>query len=418
MTTVLKALGVGLLVVVAVAFIVLRDTGHRPTGAGMASATSHDHHAAPAGATVDWSRVSDRDLDIAELFVLARRNGVREALDRLEVLASGDTALHSRGHVIAHALGRFGVAQRHGDPGVYAECRELFQAGCYHGVMEAYFASPRAADSSAVAPASLNSLCTRIVRPGAARLVTLECAHGMGHGLVTRYHGDVQRALGGCDHLTQREARAECHDGVFMENAVRATASPDIRVGDAALDAAATGGTHPPLVRRGDLTYPCAAVAASYQGACWKYQPIIIAEAARGDYARTLEVCGRAPSAYRGDCFFGIGKQASGWWSDEAHVARLCERVTGDPRVFCVAGAVDSYLDEMWTADRALAFCRAVASDAKRRCYRTLGSRLAVMRTEYASIQRECARAEPGFESECVDGVAQVWLRATGRSRG
>jgi hypothetical protein len=375
------------------------------------TSAGHGGHHATATPGVDWTRVTDRDLDIAELFVIARRNGVGRALERLEVLAAGDTALRSMGHVIAHGLGRFAVAQRDGDPGVYADCREVFQAGCNHGVMEAYFASMRAAAPDAIAPRALDSLCVRITRPQAARLVSLECAHGMGHGLVARYRGDVHRALGACDHLTQRDARDECHDGVFMENAVRATTSADMRVGDAAVQARAAGREQKPLVSRDDPSYPCGDVAAEYRSSCWKYQPIILVEATRGDPARTVDACGRAPAAFQDECYFGIGKQASGWWEGQDRVAQLCDRVPAAQRTPCIAGAVESYLDEMWTVDRAMAFCSVVSADAKTACYQTIGSRIALMRSEYSVVERECARAEGGFAPECIKGVAQVWLR-------
>ena len=382
-----------------------------PTKAAAAiTPAGHSHHdASPPG--VDWTRVTDRDLDIAELFVIARRSGVGDALKRLETLAASDTALGDMGHVIAHALGRFVVAQRGGDPRAYADCREIFQAGCNHGVMEAYFTSARAAAPSAVSAGALDSLCSRITRPGAAPLVSLECAHGMGHGLLARLEGDVREALAACDHLTHRDARDECHDGVFMENAVRGTTSADMRVGDAAVRAGAAGRALKPLVRRGDLAYPCTEVAEPYKGSCWKYQPVIIVETTRRDDARTFAACGRAPEAFQGDCFFGIGKQGTGWWPDQQHVAQLCARAPTPYRGACIAGAVESYLDEMWTVDRAMGFCVAVAADAKPGCYQAIGSRLALMRTDYSIIERECARSELGFEPACVKGVALVWLR-------
>jgi hypothetical protein len=404
----------GLLVALVVGLVVARRTLDRDDASRAADQMAHaghgGHGAAEAG--VDWTRVTDRDLDIAELFVIARRQGITPALRSLESLASADTALHRMGHVIAHALGRFAVAQRDGDPAVYAGCREVFQAGCNHGVMEGYFASPRAAPATAVAPPALDSLCAKITRPGAARLVSLECAHGMGHGLVVRYQGEVRQALGACDHLTQREARAECHDGVFMENAVRGTTSADMRVGDAAVRAGPASRERQPLVRRDDLSYPCDDIATQYRASCWKYQPIIIVDVVRGDEPRTLEACARAPNTYRGQCYFGVGKQGSGWWEDQRRVAQLCERVPSTHTAACIAGAVESYLDEMWTADRALAFCAVVATEGKAGCYQTIGSRLAIMRTDYPTIQSDCQRAENGFASACAKGVATVWLRS------
>jgi hypothetical protein len=401
----------GVLVALVVGLVAARTALDRRTTLADDAAAMHAGHGTHGGGTaaVDWTRVGDRDLDIAELFIIARANGVGHALDRLQDLAAGDTALRDMGHVIAHGLGRFAVAQRDGDPRVYAECREVFQAGCHHGVMEAYFASARAARPDAVTPGALDSLCATITRPAAARLVALECAHGMGHGLVARYRGDVRRSLAACDHLTSRDARDECHDGVFMENAVRGTTSADMRVGDAAVRARAEGRDQKPLVRNGDLAYPCSDVAEPYRTSCWKYQPVIIVAETRGDAARTIAACGRAPVAFQNVCYFGVGKQGSGWWEDQERVARLCEGTPSAHRSACIAGAVESYLDEMWTVDRAVAFCSVVSPEAASACHETIGSRIAIMRSDYPAIERDCARAGAGFAAACLAGAARVW---------
>ncbi|HEU5184209.1 MAG TPA: hypothetical protein VFU01_06555 [Gemmatimonadaceae bacterium] len=403
---ILTALLIAVVVGIVSAKVALRRNAKAPDLTPAAS--GHGQHHDATSSSIDWTRVTDRDLDVAELFVTARTEGVGPALTKLERHAAGDTALHNMGHIIAHALGRFIVGRRDGDPAVYAECREIFQAGCNHGVMEAYFASARAATPDAVAPRALDSLCDRITRPGAARLVSLECAHGMGHGLIVRYRGDVRAALAACDHLTKTDARRECHDGVFMENAVRATASVDMRVGTAAVEAGATARQQPPLARRGDPSYPCNDIDERYRDACWTYQPIIALEEGAGDQRQLIAVCEDAPPASRDDCFFGIGKQATGWWQDEKRVAHLCESVPAPGDSACVTGAADSYLDEMWTGDRAMTFCGAVAATRKDACYETIGSRVALMRTDAATMERECARVEGDFARSCLRGVERA----------
>ncbi|MDQ4080955.1 MAG: hypothetical protein M3125_09370 [Gemmatimonadota bacterium] len=384
------------------------------TRAASTAARQGGHHGAAADG-VDWTKVSSRDLDIAELFVIAREAGARKALRRLEVLAARDTVIRDVGHTLAHGLGRFAVAQREGDPAVYADCLEIFQAGCHHGVMEAYFASPRAASAEAVTPSSLDTLCRAITRVGAARLVGLECAHGMGHGLLARYHGDVRSALGACDLLTRPDARRECHDGVFMENAIRGTASPDVRVGDDAVQAGDSAHQHElaPLVKRGDLAFPCSTMDERYRSACWTYQPIIIAEGARGDVDVLVRTCDGAPAEFIDECYRGVGKQGSGWWENQERVAQLCERVFAARLGACVAGAVESYLDEMWTVDRAISFCGVVSTSAKRGCYEVIGMRLALMRTDPTVVAQECARSEPAYVAACINAAA-----AGARTRG
>ncbi|MGQ0713836.1 MAG: hypothetical protein ACT4PJ_08890 [Gemmatimonadaceae bacterium] len=404
--SVFAALAVGVLV--GRTALAPRDVSRPWANAGPAAG----HHGEGTG--VDWIGVSSRDLAIAELFVIAQRSGVREALMRLEALAADDTVLRDLGHTLAHGLGRFAVAERAGDPAVYAQCRETFQAGCNHGVMEAYFASARAAGDDAVTPRALDALCATITRPGAARLVALECAHGMGHGLVARFHGDVRSALGACDHLSQSDARRECQDGVFMENAVRGTTSPDVRVGDEVAKPGASEHAHhvTPLVRQADPAYPCNTIDARYGASCWTYQAIIANAVAKGDLEVLVRTCESASEALRTECYRGIGKQGSGWWDDQQRVARLCADVptTGEPA--CVAGAVESYLDEMWTADRAISFCGTVSPNVKPRCYEVLGARLALMHVDPAAVERDCARSDPDYAVTCSRAAVNA------RSRG
>jgi len=94
--------------------------------------------ASSRGAGIDWINLTPRDLDIATVFLTARDGGASKALDRLEALAAHDPLIRSQGHHLAHALGRFVIAQHKNDLSVIAECRPTFEAGCYHGVLEGY----------------------------------------------------------------------------------------------------------------------------------------------------------------------------------------------------------------------------------------------------------------------------------------
>jgi hypothetical protein len=273
---------------------------------------------------------------------------------------------------------------------VYAQCREDFQAGCYHGVLEAYFTSPRAAPASAVEPRALDALCPAIVERGAPRLPSLECAHGMGHGLTARARNDFRAALHGCDALSDGEARAECHDGVFMEIAVQGTEPAGAA-----------------LLRRDDLRYPCDSVAAGYQPSCWKYQPMI-AYLFTEDLARTVRLCDEAPAASTAACYHGVGKQAVGWLTEPPAVAGVCRRTDVPARLgACLAGAAESYIDDSWTADGALALCRAAPEPGKAACYTAIGTRMSLIRPGASQVARDCAGAEPAYVDVCVQGATR-----------
>jgi len=354
---------------------------------------AHGGHGAHSAA-FDWGAATDRDLEVANVFLTARRAGPRAALDTLHAAAARDSNIALMGHMVAHALGRFSVARAHDDPAVFAQCTQEFEAGCWHGVMEGYFASPRAAGAAAVSPKALDALCPSIVPRGPARLPLLECAHGMGHGLTARAKNDFRRALASCDALSAADARGECHDGVFMEIAVRAT-DPRPGTNDAS------------FLRRADPRFPCDSVAAAYQPSCWDYQPIMVDELTH-DVARTAHFCAQAPAASMASCHHGLGKQSTGWFEGEADVLGVCRMGVARYLGACVAGAAESYIDDTWTPGRALGLCRMAPNDAKDACYAMVGARMALIHDGDAALARDCAGAEPEYVDVCRRGARRL----------
>src|SRR5689334_5519570 len=77
------------------------------------------------GGAIDWTSVTSRDLNIAAVFLTARDFGVHQALDSLEALAAHDQEVRGQGHALAHALGRYTIAQHQNDLSVIAQCREI-----------------------------------------------------------------------------------------------------------------------------------------------------------------------------------------------------------------------------------------------------------------------------------------------------
>src|SRR5207247_207207 len=134
-----------------------------------------------------------RDLDVAQVFLVARSRGVAAALDSLEEVAARDSSVRSQGHVLAHAIGRFVMAHNGADPSILAQCRPVFEAGCYHGVLEGYLASVPAVEATRI-----TSMCSALLRREVGRLPAHECAHGLGHGLLERLSYDLSTALAAC----------------------------------------------------------------------------------------------------------------------------------------------------------------------------------------------------------------------------
>jgi hypothetical protein len=353
----------------------------------------------------DWATISDRDLDIASVFLTARDIGVEQAMDSLQRMTVADTTLRNDGHMIAHVLGRYAITRNGNDPSaVLASCRPTFQAGCYHGVMEGYLANLPAVD-----PKALVDMCTALIRPNVGRSVASECAHGVGHGLLERQGYDLHAALAACDAFGNDDLRGECHDGVFMQNSVGEHEMASM----AMPDSGPAGHTHamphlaagPPGPNSRDSAFPCDSVGMQYQPSCWAYQPLTMARLAKYDFPQVLRGCAQAPKASASRCYQGFGKQSMGWfgWSHLRVIATCLS--AGTHASDCLAGGVEALVDLTLNGDRAAAFCSEAPEHFRSDCFATVGSRVAEIRADTSEIQRDCAAAvKPSYVEACLRG--------------
>ncbi len=361
----------------------------------------------PAG-PFDWSAVSTRDLDIASIFLAAKSQGVGRAMDSLAALVKKDPALEANGHMIAHALGRYAIANNGHDPAVLRECRPTFEAGCYHGVLEGLLASQQSVD-----PPAMAKMCTSLTRPGDSRELTIECAHGLGHGFTEALGYELSRALAACDAFGVEDLRGECHDGVFMENAIQGIGAGRMNVGDSAMAAAhehMSMGMGPARstgrFRASDPAFPCDSVAAQYQPSCWSYQPLVIARLRDYDVEKTLKDCSLAPSGSASNCYRGFGKQSQAWYGwNRAKVIGTCGGA-GAFQTDCYSGAVEALVDRDLGARGAIDFCGAVPTAARTKCFESVGVHIAPLFADDKDAERECAMAgPPEYVDPCVHGV-------------
>ncbi len=360
--------------------------------------------ASPAVAPFDWATASNRDLNIAKIFLTARDVGVTRAMDSLDRMAGADSALFTRGHVIAHALGRLAIAKNKNDPSVLSQCRPTFQAGCYHGVLEGYLASLPTVD----APAS-SRLCTALETNRSRRYESLECAHGLGHGYLEALKYNLTGALAACDAFSSDELRRECHDGVFMENTVRGLGMPSVNVGDsgntARMHTMEHGAPASATFRASDPQFPCDSIASQYQPSCWGYQPLVIAKLVSYDYAQTLAGCAKAPASSLGNCYRGIGKQSVGWFDFKLdRVAAMCA-TAGSREADCLDGGVEVLVDFTLGSELPMRLCREARADRRTACFAHIGARMSRIHAEPSSTARACALAgKKELVDACIRG--------------
>jgi hypothetical protein len=372
-----------------------------------------------AQAGLDWSRVTESDLNIASVFLTARDRGPRAALDSLERLAAQDPLVRARGHQLAHSIGRYAMEKRK-DLALLRECTPRFQSGCFHGVLEGYFLQGGTIDRASVA-----NVCAG---PVARDFERMECWHGLGHGLMVHHAGNFRQALGVCDGLQQDQPRRECQDGVFMERAIRSIGATPINVGDG------PGIAHPhgaegheahaaasrSLSPKGDAAARamakvaahrerqqlCGGVDAAHQPSCWAYQAMVLMSMSWPDYPRALRGCDEAPAHAVAACYQGFGKQMLGvGGGDVPRMIDACRQGDAAHLTDCLMGGVEYFTDLDWTIDPGIAFCRQVPDGSKPRCYEMIGARLTLAHPDPEPVRAACRQVESAYVRACLAGA-------------
>lgn len=370
-------------------------------------------------------RASDRkESCYQEFFVqLAEQGRVRVALGALAALAKKDRSVESDGHVFTHLIGITGF-QPGSDVGrVFSECTELFQSGCYHGVIQTYLTSETGVDSAKVA-----GLCDKIEGAVPHAFLRFQCVHGLGHGLEMIWNWELPKALHGCDWLPDAWDRESCYGGAFMENAVAAQpthAPADLlaeRGGDGAAEGDHAGAGHShggidlasvtfKLRDTTDLHYPCTLFEDRYLVSCYQLQGGVILRMLGWDFEKAAAECDNAPAAFREHCYLSIGTSAAGYTIlDARRSIRHCN--VGDPgyQPWCIVGAVKNFVDVTSRPEDGLNFCRLVDPGPNRRqCYVAVGEELTVLFPGDPTTRAAwCARAPQQDAVDCNYGARVI----------
>lgn len=243
---------------------------------------------------------------------LIARVGLSEAQD--DLYHSG-LPFDGQSHLLNHESGEFAY-KKYGSAGI-AYCKDYFLGSCYHGVVLETIAHDGTAGLAHI------SACWK-----ANETVRIQCAHGIGHGLLAWVgYKHLPQALALCDQLAQDVEgfpTFNCYDGVFMENiwAIHSgTTSPD------------------QWARKEDPYYPCddPRIEDAWEAGCWAEQPSLVYQATNGDIETVSNLCDSlGESALKTQCFEGLARQIHPAAQGSAEkVAELCGRVAGDWRNFC-----------------------------------------------------------------------------------
>lgn len=354
------------------------------------------------------------------LLRLVEQNKIRLSMGALDLLGQRDAAIRHIGHDYSHVVGINAWTPGENLGEVYLQCTELFQSGCYHGVIQAYLAF-EGTDSATVA-----AICQNTPGIRESGWLRFQCVHGVGHGLLQTYTMDLPRALDGCDKLGNYFDTESCYGGAFMEFVVGGRGQshhPNLKA--PAKDTSATdqstmnhegmdhgGATHdstPPFKVRvpGDLLYPCTALSERYLRACYQNQAGLMVEQTGLDFAKVAAGCDTAPEVMRPTCYQGIGTYISGVTTrDPEQSTRLCALGSMRYQAWCFVGVVKNFIDVTAKPDDGLEFCRRLGPrEIATACYNAVGEQASVLYVPMEKRDSVCMKVESKYQPACRFGA-------------
>jgi len=283
----------------------------------------------------------------------------------------------------------------------FSSCTDAFQSGCYHGVIEAYFASSGKVDST-----SVRNLCMPWSQAGVYGWLRFQCVHGLGHGLTMHYAHNLVNALAGCDLLAESWDRESCYGGAFMENVIDAT-EPHHGM---------PGMEMPAEVRKfkqidpNDLDYPCSILPERYLSSCYQNQVSIIIHFDDYDMPRVAGDCMQVPEHYRHMCFTGFGTDINSLViGDHLKAIGLCRNAPEEYREWCIIGVVKNIIDVSAKTADGVSFCQKVEGQRlKARCYEAVGEESLTLAHEPSARETMCAASELEFVDACRFGARLI----------
>lgn len=354
------------------------------------------------------------------LSTAARDGYVKIAMGALNRLGATNPDIRRTGHVYAHAIGIAAGSSGADIEKTFTQCSESYQSGCYHGVIQAWFAS-----LDSVSAADANALCAPFRTRESDRWIRFQCVHGMGHGLTMLYDHDLPKGLAGCDLLSEWWDRHSCYSGAFMENIVNVTAPH--HPASALSHHDGKGGDHKAMesmdhdmtemhhgearpfkaVDPADPLYPCSALPDRYLSACYEMQTSVMLYNNKGDIAGAAKGCDTAPVDMRPICYASLGRDVSSYsLQNHAEAVRMCSLGTPKYRPWCYYGLVKNFIDLEARPQDGIAMCRDVPDAAgKTLCYDAVGEQVAILAPDVEKRRLICETAEAGFVEVCSYGA-------------
>lgn len=281
-----------------------------------------------------------------------------KALEQAKAENDKGEYVRSNCHQIAHIIGRESAKKSNLDIAkTFEKGNQFCASGYYHGAMESVVAE--------VGPQkikqTINESCLVFKQANAYNLKHYDCAHGLGHGVMSMENYELYKALDDCEILSDNWERDSCASGVFMENIMSVFNNPDYPT---------------KYLDKARPMYPCTDVKPIHQTACYLNQSSYALSVTGYDYEKVFNLCSEAGSS---DviCYQSLGRDASGnSIQDPVKADAICQLGQSYVKISnCVIGAVK---DIIWignSQEKGEQFCNLQSSaEIKTICKQTAQS--------------------------------------------
>jgi len=324
----------------------------------------------------------DKHCLVEEIRNMSKYQDEQELLEIISLTMDSYETLGIWCHHQGHHIGEFLLGYYNGDLNVaLSNIDRKCDSSLYHGVIENFLQQKVILGNTEPENIEVSTSCD-IVED---RLTKLECAHGMGHGLVKVSDFNLEWSANRCDEFSLLELKQVCYRGVFMENIVA------LQDGKGVFD-------------EDDPYSICDTLEDRHAQVCYQYHVEQIASFTPGT---VFDACDKIePESLIKYCYMGVKPYLFSASSYKyQNIVSECSKGNPDYQTYCYIGIVIGLAD--WKgSEEGITFCKAIPEGFKSDCYDYLGKIIHDVSPD--RVEEACSKAESiNYQNICRDAIPE-----------
>jgi hypothetical protein len=357
---------------------------------GASASARQDHSAHPIAGNFEPDDTKLADCDDQPCYEqafgnIAYEDGPKPALALFDQKIASDRAIEAGCHRIAHMIGSAALARYDGNVAkAFAEGSSSCWSGYYHGILEHALAG---VTSEQALVARTRALCedSEIRRTA---YIAYQCVHGLGHGLMIHTGYNLPYSLKICDRQTTKWDQTSCTGGVFMENISPSLGGQTrwLKKKDLVYPCNAIKERHKlycylmvtsRILQANGYDWKaaariCSGVERGWVSTCFQSYGRDSSGYTRQDPARVLDLCAIAGKG-RDDCIYGAARDMTSNYANGQRASQLCGRAPSAVRGHCFFG-IGTILGGLHaTSQGRRSACGGLTTNYVRQCLRGAG---------------------------------------------